>query len=72
MPSCWFKQYCQCPECGKSHWRILGFCNICYKYDPMPKEEKEKHYTEQKGRQWSKKLHRYLTSQEIKNEKKGN
>jgi hypothetical protein len=54
-----------CPTCG-SYYRDENKCNICGTVNEV--QEKDDHivmHHENKGRQWSKKLHRYLTQKEI-------
>jgi hypothetical protein len=61
-----------CPKCG-SWYRIDGdICNKCGEYAPVQvKHEKVFSPAIAQGRQWSKKLHRYLTLDEIKSGMRG-
>lgn len=72
MSGCYFRQTRLCPHCGKSYWRIFGYCNVCWELDDFNDDQSVSHFKEQKGKMWSRKLHRYLTEKEIKSGMKGN
>ena len=55
----------ECPQCG-SMYRIVDKCNICGTVSPDLPEAETRFIRAQRGKQWSKKLHRYLTEKEIK------
>jgi hypothetical protein len=59
-----------CPSCG-SFYRNVDKCNICGIKIEDIEEEKPLFHRENVGRQWSKKRHRYLTQDEIKNGEHG-
>lgn len=57
-----------CPICG-SYYRIASHCNICKSISEITAgdDEPAQRFANKvhQGRQWNKKLHRYLTQKEI-------
>jgi hypothetical protein len=64
-----------CPACGSwyrtSERAESAPCNKCGTVITEPPEPELTMHRENKGRQWSKKLHRYLTQKELSQGKKG-
>lgn len=56
MTGCYFRQSRLCPHCGKSHWRIFGFCNVCWCKDDYKEELGVQHLKVQRGKQLVKTL----------------
>jgi methionyl-tRNA synthetase len=60
-----------CPKCG-SYYRDNDKCNKCGEASPIKEEEKTVFVSHSDtAKEWSKKRHRYLTHDEIKNGERG-
>lgn len=64
----WFQSSIICPFCQESYYRIDEKCNKCKKEvkEPIPKKIKKHVIGSGRGKQWSRKLHRYLTEKDIR------